>query len=244
MILGLREKLDLELERDGKKFTFLSRVIEHTKEAVIIEYPTAVEGGGVLLVGDRVEATITRSDAIWGFSTTVLEKIAGQQPQMKLAPPRSFERNQRRRYVRVDWLTACRWRPVLSPKADDPEAEVIGPETDGTIFNISASGILMAANDPPKTGEYMVVKPVNVNWPLPGAIAAKVMWRRSQPPESKFNTNVGVDFRNPEEFAAGWSKEHREKLPGNIVMLSQITCHRLMQFIYQRQIELRNKGLL
>jgi c-di-GMP-binding flagellar brake protein YcgR len=244
MKLELREKLHLQMEREGKKFTFLSRILEHNSTAVIIEYPTALEGGGVLLVGDRVEATITRSDAIWGFSSKVIEKIAGQQPLMKLAPPLSIERNQRRRYVRVDWLTACRWRPFLTPKADDPEAEVIGEEADGTILNISAGGILMAANDPPKNGDYLVVKPLNVNWPLAGAIAGKVMWHCSQPPESRFHMHIGVDFRDLEEVAGGWTKEHREKLPGNIVMLSQATRHRLMQFIYQRQIELRNKGLL
>lgn len=244
MKLELREKLHLEMEREGKKYTFLSRVLEHNAKAIIVEYPTALEGGGVLLVDDRVEVTITRSDAIWGFHSKVIEKIAGQQPLMKLAPPRKIERNQRRRYVRVDWLTACRWRPFLSPKADDPKAEVVGEEADGTILNISAGGILMATNDPPKNGDYLVVKPLNVNWPLAGAIAGKIMWHRSQPPESRFSMHVGVDFRDLEEFAAGWTKEQREKLPGNIVMLSQATRHKLMQFIYQRQIELRNKGLI
>ncbi|MCP4709087.1 MAG: PilZ domain-containing protein, partial [Planctomycetes bacterium] len=126
----------------------------------------------------------------------------------------------------------------------DEEAEVLGEEADGTIHNVSAGGILMATNDPPQAKEYIIIKPVKVNWPLPGAIAGKIMWRRSQPPEQKFNTHIGVDFRDPEEFASGWSKEHKEKLPGNIVMLSQNTRHRLMQFVYLRQIELRNKGLI
>lgn len=244
MKLELREKLHLQVERDGNKFTFLSRVIEHTKKAVVIEYPTALEGGGILMVGDTVEVTITRADAIWGFITKVTEKIAGQQPLMKLALPHSIERNQRRRYVRVDWLAACRWRLVCLPKTDDVEAEVVSEESDGTIHDISAGGVLLAADDPPQIGDYLIIKPQNVNWPLLGAITGCVVWRRSQPLEHKFNTNIGVDFRDLEEITAGWGKEHIEKLPGNIVMLSQATRHRLMQFIYQRQIALRNKGVI
>lgn len=242
--LELREKLHLQMEREGKKFTFLSRVIEQTPKAIVIEYPTALEGDGILMVGDSVEVALTRADAIWGFVTRVTEKVAGQQPVMKLAVPRTIERNQRRRYVRVDWLTSCRWRPIFPPASDDPEIEVIGEESDGTIHNISAGGVLMAADDPPQVNECLIITPQNVNWPLPGAIMGRIVWRRPQPPEYKFNTTIGVDFRDLEEVTSGWSEEHIEKLPGNIVMLTQATRHKLMQSIYLRQIELRKKGIL
>jgi len=241
--LQLWEKLTLQTSQDGRELTFVSRVIEESGSEVTIEYPTALEGGGVLMVGDIVQVTMTRPDAVWGFVSRVTDKILDQPPRMKLTAPKSIERNQRRRFVRVDFFCPCRWRTVF-PTGENKDGAPIGEETEGSIFNLSAGGVLLSADQPPKVGHYVVVKPLNEHWPLPGWLPGRVVWRRKAPEESKYRTHVGIDFREFEDMTAGWSKERIKKLPEDILNLSHAVRQKLMQLVYWCEIEMRKKGLL
>jgi len=237
------EKLVLQISRDGRDFTFLSRVIEESGNKVTIEYPTAVEGGGVLMVGDVVQITMTRPDAVWGFASRVTEKINDQLPRMKISAPRSIERNQRRRFVRVEFFSPCRWRPILAP-GENKGGQPIGDQTEGSILNLSAGGVLLVADNPPKSGHYLILKPLSEHWPLPGWLPGRIVWRRKAPEESKYRTHIGVDFREFEDMTAGWSKERIKQLPEDILNLSHAVRQKLMQLVYWREIEMRKKGLL
>ena len=241
--LELWEKLVLQTSRDDKEFTFLSRVVDQFDDEVTIEYPTATEGGGVLLVGDPVHVTMTRSDAVWGFSTRVTAKIPEQPPRMKLAAPQRIERNQRRRFVRVDYLRPCKWRPVHSAE-EGQESDAVGDVVEGTIINLSAGGIQLSTDEPPAKGQYLFVRPFADDWPLPGWLIGRIAWKQRQQPESRHDFRAGVDFREFEEMTAGWPKEHVNKLPEDILNMSHVVRQRLMQLVYRKQIELRKKGLL
>jgi|GEM_PF-2992573 len=241
--LELWEKLYLQTTREGRDFTFLSRVVEQSAREIIIEYPIALQGGGALLVGARVRVTLTRPDAVWAFSAKVTGKIAGQTPRMTLTSPRSIERNQRRRFVRIDYLCPCKWRPVCLPEKNQ-EGEAIGEQTGGTIINLSAGGVLLAADEPPKIGEYLIIKPLSEDWPLPGWLPGLVVWRHQQPEEHKYRMSAGVDFREFEDMTAGWPKHYVKKLPEDILNLSHAVRQKLMQLVYWKQIDVRKKGLL
>lgn len=241
--LDLWEKLVLQTSHDGEDFTFLSRVVDQSAAEVIIEYPTALEGGGVLLVGDLVKVSLTRSDAVWAFNTKVVAKLPGQAPRMKLAAPRKMERNQRRRFVRVDYSRVCLWRPIFQP-GTGPDAEVVGGKETGLILNLSAGGVLLAGNDLPMVRDFLLIKPEADNWQLPGWLPGKVVWRKELPKEQKYALQVGVDFRDIKELTAGWSKKNINRLPNDILILTPAVRQNLIQFIYTLQIELRSKGLL
>jgi len=241
--LELWEKIVLQTTRDDREFTFLSRVIDQTAEELIIEYPTATAGGGVLLVGDPVHVSVTRSDAVWAFSSKVLNKILDQPPRMILTVPHRFERIQRRRFVRVDYFCSCKWR-VIHPPGSHKDGAAIGEITDGSIQNVSAGGVCLAADEPPKVGSYLVIRPLAGDWPLPGWLPGRIVRRTEQPDEGKYSHLVGVDFREYKDLTKNWPESHQNKLPEDILNLSQVVRHKLMQFVHQRQIELRKKGLL
>ncbi len=242
--LVTREKLDLHLNRDEKDFTFFSRVVEHTPTHILIEYPVAVEGGGVLMVGDWVHVTFTRDDAAWAFTTRIVAKVRGNQPMMKLAPPVRIERHQRRRYVRVDWPSTVTWWPIHQPHANPKPHSVVGTKATGAIINISAGGVLMAGDHPPPVGEYIILLPQAADWPLEGSLTGRIVWRQHLPPEHKFQMYAGVDFRDPAECTNGWATHQIDTLPDHLLSLSPALRQRLMQFVHRQQIELRKKGLL
>jgi c-di-GMP-binding flagellar brake protein YcgR len=244
IILETREKLDLHLRRDEKNYTFFSRVVEHTSTHILIEYPVAVEGGGVLMVGDWVHVSFTRDDAAWAFMTRIVAKIRGNQPLMKLAPPEKIERHQRRRYVRVDWPSAVSWWPIHQPYSNPKPNDVIGGEANGSIINISAGGVLIAGDHPPPVGEYIILMPKAKDWPLDGSLVGKIVWREHLPPEHKYQMYAGVDFRDHAEFTRSWNSGHLVELPDHLVLLTPAVRQRLMQFVHHLQIELRQKGLL
>jgi c-di-GMP-binding flagellar brake protein YcgR len=241
--LELWEKLVLQTSRDDKDFTFLSRVIDQSDDEVTIEYPTASEGGGVLLVGDSVHVTMTRTDAVWGFTTKVTAKIPEQPPRMILAAPQRIERNQRRRFVRVDYLCPCKWRPVL-PAEGKKESDAVGDVVEATIVNLSAGGIQLSTDDSPAKGQYLLVRPLADDWPLPGWLIGRIAWKLPHEADSKHDFRAGVDFREFEEMTAGWPKKHINKLPEDILNMSHVVRQKLMQLVYHKQIELRKKGLL
>ena len=120
----------------------------------------------------------------------------------------------------------------------------IGEEADGSMLNLSAGGILLAADEPPKTGHYVILKPRTEHWPLPGWLPGRVVWRRKAPEDSKYRMHVGIDFREFEDMTAGWSKERIKQLPHDILNLSHAVRQKLMQLVYWREIEMRKKGLL
>jgi c-di-GMP-binding flagellar brake protein YcgR len=241
--LELWEKLVLQTARDDREYTFLTRVVDQMNEELIVEYPTATEGGGELMVGDPVSASITRPDAVWAFKTKVLAKIQDRPPRMVLAAPKNLQRIQRRRFVRVDCFCPCKWIAVYQPD-QGKDGEALGDMAEGTIYNISAGGVLMAADEPPATGSYLILRPRAKDWPLPGWMPGRVAWRRPQQEEGKYEVEIGVDFREFDDMTKGWPESHLKKLPDDILNISQLVRQRLMQFVYQRQIELRKKGLL
>jgi len=241
--LELWEKIFLQNSHDGRDFAFLSRVVEQSAKEILIEYPVALEGGGVLLVGDWVKVSITRCDAMWAFTTKVTKKLPGQNPRMVLAAPRTIERNQRRRFVRVDYFSPCQWR-ALHPPEKGQDCLMVAPDMGGSVLDLSAGGLRLAADDPPEIGQYLIMRPSAADWPLTGSLFGCIVWKQTLPENSKYKMQAGMDFRDLEDMTANWKPEHISKLPEDVLSISPWVRQSLMRFVYHKQIELRNKGLL
>lgn len=198
---------------------YTTRVEDFTESSFDVHRPT----GAGFVRGSVVELSVTRTDppgkeGRYEATTKVLDVLRDPMPILRLAVPETWERTQVREFFRV-------------PAALDAQVRIIdrvGDEGDGTPWNtdwmaaqtrdISAGGCQLVLRTPLSRGDT-----VELVVELPDhQMNLRAVVRRCEPdPELLNHFVIGVSFTNMDE-------EDRQHL---------------LRFAFQRQIELRKKGL-
>lgn len=111
-------------------------------------------GSGVLLYfprGCRVAIYMVRDDALYRGESRVLRAARkGRRPEIEMSVPCTYERVQRRKYVRWESALNVRWRSREAVRND-----ARGDAGRGVTANISCGGMLLASDRPLTVGiEY------------------------------------------------------------------------------------------
>lgn len=240
----LRDRVEIEMEQDGKLFRFVSTVADLDGEDIILDYPEAVEGGGVLMVGDYIRVGFIRCDGIYSYGSQVLEKDPNSRIRpMRIRGPQRLERLQRRRFVRVDLSGQCSWWS-MNKSGQDTTKPIFGEKHTGVLRNFSAGGILFAADDPPESHDIILVDPRPEGLNLDGRIVATVIRAQRSDDAAPFSHLVAICFRGVEEITSSWTESKRAKWPEDAVGVTPFIQQKLINFVYRVQIDMRSKGLL
>lgn len=207
--------------------SFVTRVENITQSSVDVQRPTDQYRSIGFPVGSKVELSVTLTEppgkeGRYVAQTKVLKPPKGPVPVLRLRMPDTWERTQLREFFRVPAVFPARVRVVSEAEGDgDDRLIVVSGGTEwltAQTRDISAGGCQLVMRTPMSPGDT-----VEVDIELPEyQLRARGVVRRSDPdPDEPDYFVVGLSFSNLEE-------ESRQQV---------------LRFAFQRQIELRKKGL-
>lgn len=225
-------------ERDAGQY--VARVEEIINGGVIITHPEFISGSTLLRNELPVIVQIAREDAAYQFHSRIRLHGSGATRRFILTPPRGIKRVQRRMFARVDFTTRVEYAPLPTGN-DKMDWEQNEGWCESNVVNMSAGGLLIISDDALRTGMLLALRLGDFRQAdLPPNFLA--VCRRTFSSEGE--RYAGLEFILVSEFGKHLSRGEISRLPESYKLFDRRMQDRLVNFLFQKQIELRQKGLI
>jgi c-di-GMP-binding flagellar brake protein YcgR len=237
--LKLWEKVDVVIGENIDSGKYTARIEDILPNSILISEPEFVSGAVRLREGVVVTIFITRDDASYKFDSVIHQVQRDHLPVFSLMIPKEIHRVQRRQYVRIE----CNER-VSILRIDDTlsEKEITArPWRDTVAIDLSGGGSCLRTHELWNSGERIALRiPFLKTIGVSSLLIA--ICCRSYEKEGRFY--VGVEFIRRNDLSRHFSESELKLLPVGYDGFDHHNQNRLVNFIFQQQIELRKKGLL
>ena len=220
--------------------TYESRIEDIGNGGVVITTPEFISGRTLLRNGVPVAVQITRDDAAYQFYSRIRVQENGRLRKFILTPPRRLDRVQRRMFARVGFTFGVVFAP-LPARVDwsNWEEQLIWHKVNGV--DISGGGILLKVPEPIKPGDLALLQiDVFYEADLPGIVAA-CCHRAFTSESGKYG---GFEFLITDELNRYFSLSALKAMPKPVKEFGLRAQDRLVTFLFRKQIEFRQKGLI
>lgn len=238
--LRIWEKLRILVGDERDAGVYVARIEEFINGGIIITNPEFVSGNSLLRNDLPVIVQIAREDAAYQFHSRI--RLQGDEALRRfiLTPPRGLQRVQRRMFARVDFPTRVSYA-LLPTDSKWQNWEKNGCWSETKAVNLSAGGILMESSEDLKSGMLIALQVDELRHAgLPTDFIA--VCRRSFLNEGLRCT--GLEFLFGNDLDRYLSKGDISRLPDKFKQFDRHVQDRLVTFLFQKQIELRQKGLI
>ncbi len=238
--LALWEKLELIVGEDTQAGHYTTRIEDFSDRAIVISPPEFI--GGHTLLTDKAEVMIliTRKDAIYQCYSRITRYSSDDKKLFVLTPPRGMKRVQRRQFVRVEAFERIEYARIIN-LAEWEEREDLPKWCQSQTSDISGGGVLMKADEDTRPSDLLLLKiGIFPELDLPETVAA--VCRRVYTVDDQVMT--GVEFLRSDQLTLHFSKGDLKRLPRCVQTFNRGTQNHLVNYVFQLQIELRQKGLL
>ncbi len=235
--LDIWQKIEIVVEEKGESGTYVARIDDFNTGGIVITKPEWIGGGKFLVSNARVFVRFVKSDAMYQFPAHTRRLKDKMADKLLLYNIGSIRRLQRREFVRIDYLTKLTYTVISDLKNKNREFKWFPSQTS----NISAGGVLMKVGNQIKIGDLLLLKIDNYStMKIPRFIVACCR-RLVSKGESLM---AGVEFVIAEKLNKYFESEELEKLPIPVKKFDIQNQNKLVRFIFEEQIEERNKGLI
>jgi c-di-GMP-binding flagellar brake protein YcgR len=223
---------------------YITRVEDVSGDAITVVCPMSQGEIVPLRKGSKVTVTYIRDRALLAFDADVIQRIRSEVPRLRLTPPREIVRVQRRSFLRMSAAFPVMYAPV----GTNQDANEVVPTYRAESVDISAGGLRIRPIDVAvgvRFGSY-----VRVEFSLPGEedqhydlIAQVMRIEQSESAEGAFPSTEDVATRgNTVDEVA--DQRHRYRLAVRFVDISQPAQDRIMRFVFERERELIERGVI
>jgi c-di-GMP-binding flagellar brake protein YcgR len=238
--LALWEKIEVTIYESKKFGRYLFRIEDITSEGLVVSELRFLGGDIRLHNQAKVTISFTRKDAAYEGASVISRWRGSRDDRYLLKVPKSVHRVQRRQHVRIELISKLALTLVDDALMRLKQEEEV-PWTEGSSVDLSGGGVLIRSSRQ-FAAEDMVLLHMQIleEAELPSLILGTV--RRSFKREEGFFTGI--------EFLTGDKAAKSERAKGLIEMLQEmrffdeVAQDKLVNFVFQKQIELRQKGLL
>jgi c-di-GMP-binding flagellar brake protein YcgR len=207
---------------------------------IIITNPEFVSGNSLLRNDSPVIVQFSREDAAYQFHSRIRVQGTDVSRRFILTPPRGLKRVQRRMFARVDFPTRVVYAP-LPAHSKWRDWETNGNWCETNAVNLSAGGLLIVSSEDIKTGMLVALRIGELHQVgLPPDFLA--VCRRSFLNEGK--RYAGFEFILGSDLGRYLSRGDISRLPAKYKQFDRRVQDRLVTFLFHKQIELRQKGLI
>jgi len=238
--LRLWEKIELVVGEGSDSGHYAARIEDFAGDGIVIDSPEFISGSTLLRQGSSVLVLITRDDAVYQCYSTIRKHRSEGGNRFLLTRPRQVTRVQRRQFVRIDMLTPVQWAridTILDYDAFDEALDWIKSSS----LNISGGGILLRVTPDLHVGDKLLLRiGLFPELELPEIVAA-VCRRRALKDKQWL---AGVEFILQDHLEKHFSQDELDCFPKSVKQYDRAGQNRLVTFTFQKQIELRQKGLL
>lgn len=238
--LKLWEKLELVVGEGDQNGLYWTRIEDFINDGIIVAAPQYIKGQSLLRDGCEVMVIITRQDAAYKCYSRIRSLGEHEDNRYLLSPPRRVDRVQRRSTVRIELLThiqLARLVPVMEWEEFEDRCEW----SNSVSVDISAGGVLMKVDNDIGVDQHLLLKiELFGEIGLPGIIVGvvrRVVKRKGQ-------HLAGVEFVTDESLSREFKGDELRRLPDSVRGFNSRAKDKLTNYIFQRQIEMRQKGLL
>jgi len=219
---------------------YQTRIVDIINGGIVVMNLEFVSGHTLLRNNTPVVVQFTREDAAYQFHSRVRVQGAEETRRVLLSPPRGFRRVQRRMFARVDFTV----RVSYTPLPVDSKWDVWlggGVWTDTTSVDVSAGGLLVRLSSKATVGQLFAFQIRNFGKAgLPTTLIA--ICRRTFVRDGQ--SLAGFEFLLSNELNRYLSRSDLHHLPHEYKQFDQRTQDRLVTYLFHKQIELRQKGLI
>jgi c-di-GMP-binding flagellar brake protein YcgR len=238
--LQIWEKVLIIAGRGYEAGTYVGRIEDFTDGGLIVSAPEFISGSVLLREGMDVSVQVAREDALYEFETRISKETTSVPGQVWLASPQECQRVQRRLFVRVEWKDEIAYARIQGNE-DWPLFPQCCIWYKASMHDISASGLRVSAVTNVAVGDRFLLRlPRMKGQGFPEYVFA--VCRRSF--TSGDGTHLGLEFVLEENHAELFGQQCAGVLPTATRGFTEATQNRLVVWIFQRQIDLRQKGLL
>jgi len=238
--IQLWEKIEIFVGEGSEAGRYKARIEDFTDQGLVISGPEYISGNTLLRNGIDCAVYLTRPDAIYQFHTRITVHGEGSQRAYQLTSPNDIKRVQRRQFVRIDMSRKLDYAvlPVHVPEEMTPETLTWH---ESVTVNISGGGMFMRTPHELAPGEVLLLRVYFFSeLGLPREIAA--ICRRVVSHES--GQQAGVEFVRAENLSRRLKDRQRLLVPETAAEFDQAAQNRLVNYVFQEQVKLRQKGLL
>lgn len=238
--LRIWEKLRILVGDERDAGVYVARIEEIINGGIIITNPEFVSGNSLLRNDLPVIVQIAREDAAYQFHSRIRVQGDDVTRRFILTPPRGLQRVQRRMFARVDFPARVLYTQ-LPTDSKWQNWEKNGNRCETKAINLSAGGILMESTEDLKSGMLIALQVDELRQAgLPNDFLA--VCRRNFLYEGQ--RCAGFEFVFSSDLGRYLSKGDISRLPHKFKQFDRRTQDRLVTFLFQKQIELRQKGLI
>ncbi len=238
--LQIWEKIELEVGEGDQAGHYRARIQDFINGGIVITDPEFIEGHALLRENADVMVIVRRNDAMYQFQSVIRKTIGANGRQFILAPPRRFERVQRRLFVRVDLQKKLKYARII------PLEEWVSYDDhlswhQTLTQDISAGGLSFKVYDEIPSGSLLLLMlEYTCELPIPEAIVGVI--RRSF--FKGGNWQCGCQFVLAESLPNYLEPREIQALPSAVTHFTRNAQNRLASGVFALQVELRKKGLL
>ena len=240
--LQLWERLELQWGSDESKGIYSARVEDMRPEGIMIDRPIWMAGEPSFDVMEPFLVTIFREDGAYRFKTSIINSLSEKGRRYYIAEyPKSVYRLQRRGDCRVDVDFSVNF--IILTKYLEGEYEIDDlKEYSGISINLSASGILFESKKVLGVDDLLAVSLIDAEMRIPHPVLGIV--RRLVEAEREDRIRAGVQFIPLEDSAKIVKPEYQKKIPADLMKFDLKKKQKLMQYVFNYQVKLRQKGLI
>ena len=238
--LKVWEKLRLVVGEGSQAGIYEARVEDFINGGVVITAPEFIGGHSLLRNGVQVVVQITREDAAYQFDSLVRMLPGDDNKRVILTPPKHLQRIQRRQFARVEYSSKVMLAHV-KPDQDWTEYTTKLNWTSGFTVDVSAGGVQMSSDCELPKGAIALLK---VGVLAEAGLDEHVfgVCRRLTTHEGK--VRCGLQFILVNELNDFFPPPDLRRIPGELMRFDINAQDKLVNFLFHRQIELRQKGLI
>lgn len=238
--LKLWEKIVVVVGEGADAGRYASRIEDFEGDGLLIDEPQFMSGHTLLREGLAVTVQVTREDAIYEFESQISRGGTAKKGQAVLSAPGNFRRVQRRLFVRIEMNLPVEYAVVIS-ETDWSCWEKSLVWRDTTACDISGGGICIKTAESVAVGTLLLVRIRRFRREgLPEYMFAVCRRERSE----KSGLSVGMEFLLIERLDQFHLAPNPAELPPALTGFNHAAQNRLVVWIFNRQIILRQKGLL
>lgn len=239
-LLDLWDKIELVFEERGRTGRYRTRLEDVSDEHLIIDRPNLIAGDALFSVGADFTAYFYKPDSAYTFQGKILSKTPNGHDTYLIPYPRNIERNQRRRYYRIDTEGVAVIVPAddfLTGKCEEIDLD----EFEGTLRNISGNGIMIKSRFDGSVGQRFFVRTKPNDFPRELAFLAVV--RRAESGEDNWHI-YGCEIFTVEEQQMLLSQRELQRVPRRYQMFTETQRTALLNFIFAQQVAMKKRGII
>jgi c-di-GMP-binding flagellar brake protein YcgR len=234
--LKLWEKIEIVIADGDDQGLYLARIEDFVEDGIVISNPELREGSRQLRDNCAVVALVIKEDAVYQFYSLLSKTEIEGKVLYVLTLPRDIQRVQRRQFVRLEL--------VSDVSIADLGAKIVDQTAgwqDTVCVNISGGGMLIKSWESLEPPNLILAK-ADILSSLKIAQPIAAICRRTFCQDQQHYT--GIEFIREDNLSHYVYESEMGRLPKTVRAFDHRAQNRLVTYIFQRQIELRKKGLI